>query len=83
MREEFRIKEYDQAIKLIDELRGQVEAGEILSVLFLCERTDGHMWGGCTATQNVFSMCGYMMMWALKRIGFVHDETLKKGNDDI
>ena len=75
--EEFRIKEYDESIKLMDELRTQVEAGEIMSILVVAERTDGHLWGGCTSTQNVFALAGYMLAWALRRMGFVYDENLK------
>ena len=70
MKEEFRLVEYDQAIKLIDELREQVEAGEVLSVLFISERTDGTLWGGCTATQNIFMVAGAMFSWGLRRMGF-------------
>lgn len=71
----FKIKEYDEALQLIEELRAQVEAGEVMSVLFVAERTDGQMWGGCTSTQNVFALGGYMLSWALKRMGFVRQET--------
>jgi hypothetical protein len=78
LREEFRIKEYDQALKLIEDLRRQVEAGEILSVLFVAERVDDTMYGACTATQNVFAVAGYMLGWAMKRIGF---EWKEKSND--
>lgn len=80
--QEFRIKEYDEALKLIDELREQVEAGEVMSVLFVSERTDGQMWGGCTSTQNVFALAGYMFAWAFRRMGFVCDERLKKSGGD-
>jgi len=80
--QEFQIKEYGESMALIDELRKQVEAGEVLSVLFVAERTDGDLWGGCTSTQNVFALAGYMLAWALRRLGFVCDEKLKKAGDD-
>jgi hypothetical protein len=74
VREEFQIKEYREALELIEELRKQVEAGEVMSVLFVAERTDGQMWGGCTTTQNVFTVAGYMLAWALRRIGFIQKD---------
>ena len=81
MREEFRIKEYGQAVELIRILQEQVEAGEVMSVLFIAERTDGVLWGGCTATQNVFAVAGAMFNWALRRMGFqFHGEMT---NDDL
>jgi hypothetical protein len=79
---EFQIKEYDEALQLIEALREQVEAGEVLSVLFVSERTDGQMWGGCTSTQNVFALCGYMVYWALQRMGFVCNDAVRKSKED-
>ena len=74
---QYKIKEYDEALELIAELKRQVEAGEIMSVLCVTERTDVLMGGSCTSTQNVFAVGGYMMCWALKRMGFVQDDELR------
>jgi hypothetical protein len=64
------VKEYDQAIQLLDDFKRRVEEGEIISLLVICEGTDGGMLGGCTATQNQFSVAGYMLTWAIRRLGF-------------
>ena len=70
--EQLRIKEFHQAMDAIETLKKQVEAGEILSVLVVCERTDGEMQGVTTATQNTFAVAGYMLTWALRRLGFTN-----------
>lgn len=72
--EEFRIKEYDQAIKLLDDIKAEVEAGNILSVTVACETTSGDLFGGCTACQNVFQIAGYMIAWALERMHFTNSK---------
>jgi hypothetical protein len=74
MREEFQIKEYSESLRLIEDLREQVEAGEVMSVLFIVERTDGTLWGGSTSTQNVFQLAGAMFSWAMRRMGFPVEE---------
>jgi hypothetical protein len=68
--EQLNIKEYAQALELLEIIKKDVEEGDIMSVLIVCERTDGQMQGGCTATQNQYAMAGYMLTWALKRLGF-------------
>lgn len=70
----YRIREYDQAIELLDDMRKKVESGEIMSLLIMAERTDGCMEGACTASQQVFSMAGYMISWAMRRMGFVENK---------
>ena len=73
--EQFQIKEFDQAISVLDAIRQGVEAGEIMSLTVVCETTDGQMRGACTATQNQFAVAGYMLTWALRRLGFAqHDD---------
>ncbi len=68
--EHLRIKEYDQAIKLLDDVRAEVEAGNIMSIAIVCETTGGEMFGGCTASQNKFALAGYMIAWAMDRMDF-------------
>ena len=68
--EQLRINEFHQAMDAIETLKKQVEAGEIMSVLMVCERTDGEMQGITTSTQNTFAVAGYMLTWALRRLGF-------------
>ena len=77
MQENFRIKEYDESIQLLDELRGQVERGEVMSILAIAERTDGGMQGSSTGTSNVYGLFGYMFSWGMMRMGFIQDEKLK------
>lgn len=73
-----RIKEYDQAVKLLDDIRAEVEAGNILSVTIVCETTSGDLYGGCTATQNKFSVGGYLLAWAMDRLGFTNSQMFQK-----
>lgn len=64
------IVEYRQALELLEHFRERVERGEIMSVLIMCEMSDGSMSGGCTATQNVFGIAGLALAWAMRRLGF-------------
>jgi hypothetical protein len=68
--DQLRIREYEQALELIEAIKQDVLNGEILSVLIVCERSDGQMQGGTTATSNQYALCGYMFKWALNRMGF-------------
>lgn len=79
--EQFRIKEYAESLQLLDDLRAQVESGEIMSILAVSEMADGTMRGWSTSTQNVYALYGYFLSWAMIRMGFVHDERLKKSGD--
>jgi hypothetical protein len=72
--EEFRIKEYDEMTALLDDYRKKLEEGNIISLLIMAERTDGQMEGGSSQTQNVFSVCGYALFWAMRRMGFMKEE---------
>ena len=67
---EYRPREYDDALEMLEEMKKKVENGEIISVLILAEQVDGCMFGSTTHTQNVFAVAGYMMLWAMKRLGF-------------
>jgi hypothetical protein len=67
---ELNIKEHSQALQLLDDFKQKVEAGEIMSLIVICEGTDGSMMGGTTATQNQFAVAGYMLSWAMRRLGF-------------
>ena len=80
--EEFRIKEYDEALQLLDDIRGQVERGEVMSVLAVMELADGTMGGASTATTNVYALYGYLMSWGLLRMGFLYSEESKKARED-
>lgn len=73
-----KIKEYDQAIKLLDDIRAEVEAGNVMSVTIACETTGGELYGGCTATQNRFAVAGYMLAWAMERLGFANTDVFQK-----
>lgn len=77
MQDDFRIKEYGEALQLLDDLRKQVESGEIMSILAVAERTDGAMQMASTGTQHVYSLFGYMFACGMSRMGFVQDEKLK------
>lgn len=70
------LKEYDEMIELLDHVRADVEAGQLISILILSERVDGDLQGGCTSIQNAFAVAGYMLTWALHRIGFVRHENI-------
>lgn len=72
-----RIKEYDQAIELLTTVLKEVEQGNIMSVLLLAETTDGAMFGATTATQNQFAVGGFMIAWALRRMGFTTFDDIK------
>lgn len=69
--EQLQIKEYRQAMELLDYFKQRIESGEVMSMLIICEMTSGEMAGGTTATQNVYSLAGYMMTWLMRRLGFV------------
>jgi hypothetical protein len=75
--EQLRIKEYDQAMSILDLARGKVERGEVVSMLMLCEMADGTMEGCTTATQNQFAVAGYMVTWALRRLGFTQFDDVR------
>ena len=79
---ELRIKEYDQAVELLDDLRRRLDLGEIMSILAVVECADGGMSGSCTATQNVYALYGYALSWAMARMGFLHSEELKKSGEE-
>lgn len=68
---ELRIKEYDEAIALLDEYKKRVEDGEIMSIVVVAECVDGGMIGARTSIQNVFAMAGYMLTWALRQMNFL------------
>ena len=76
--ESYQIREYREALALLDYLKERVERGEVMSILAVCEDTDGTMSGSCTATQNTYAVFGYLLSWAMIRMGFVQDEKLKK-----
>ena len=80
--EQFQIKEYAEALQLLDDLRAKVESGEVMSVLAVSELVDGSMGGWCTSTQNIFAISGYMLAWAMMRMGFVRDEKLLTKEED-
>ncbi len=67
---ELNLKEYKEGGDLLEAFRVRLEAGELMSLLIVAERADGQMEGGCTTTQNVFTLAGYMLYWILQRIGF-------------
>ncbi len=75
--EQLNIKEYRQALDLLEVIRKQVESGEVMSVLAICERVDGEMEGGTTATQNQFAVAGYMLTWAIRRLGFTNFDDVR------
>ena len=69
------IAEYEQAQDLLGYFKEKVEAGEIVSMLVMVELADGNMCGGTTDTQNQYTTAGYMLTWALRRLGFAdHDD---------
>jgi hypothetical protein len=76
--EQFQIKEYAESLQLLDELRAKVESGEVMSILAVSEMADGSMGGWSTSTQNVYALYGYLLSWAMLRMGFVWDEKLKR-----
>jgi hypothetical protein len=80
--EELRIKEYGEAVKLLDELRKMVEDGEVMSVLAVVEMADGGMGGMSTATSNVYALYGYLLSWAMIRMGFSHVEESKRSEEE-
>lgn len=67
--DQINIKEYQEAKDLIKELSDRVDRGEILSMLVLSEMTSGDMLGATTSTQNQFAVAGYMVLWAMRRLG--------------
>lgn len=75
--EQFQIKEYAESLQLLDELRAKVESGEVMSILAVSEMADGSMGGWSTSTQNVYSLYGYLLSWAMMRMGFVIDRSMK------
>lgn len=80
--EQLQIKEYAESLQLLDELRAKVEAGEVMSILAVSEMVDGSMGGWSTSTQNVYALYGYLLSWAMLRMGFMWSEKLKKGDDE-
>ncbi len=79
---ELMIKEYGEAIQLLEDLKKKVEAGELMSILAVGELTSGDMYGACTSSQNVFAMAGYMFSWSMMRMGFVRDPSLLKDKSE-
>lgn len=79
---EFQIKEYTESLQLLEDLRAKVEEGEVMSILAVSEMSDGSMGGWSTSTQNIFAISGYMLAWAMLRMGFIRDEALLKKEDD-
>lgn len=69
--DQLKIVEYEQAKDLLSYFTEKVEAGEIMSLTIVSELTDGNMCGGTTDTQNQYAVAGYMLAWALRRLGFV------------
>ena len=75
--EQLNIKEYQESLQLLEAIKKDVENGSVLSVLILCEMADGSMKGGTTATQHQFAVAGYMLTWALRRLGFTTFEDIR------
>jgi hypothetical protein len=76
--EQLNISEFKEALDLLDAVREGVQRGEIMSVMVICEKTDGDLCGGNTATQNQFTVAGYMLTWALRRLGFTQFQDVRK-----
>jgi hypothetical protein len=75
--EQINIKEYEQSLQLLEAIRKRVEDGEVLSLIVMCEMANGDMQGGTTATQNQFAVAGYMLAWALRRLGFTQFDDVR------
>jgi hypothetical protein len=67
---ELNIKEHEQAQQLLEDFKRRISSGEVMSLLIIAEGTDGSMMGGTTSTQNQFAVAGYMLSWAMRRLGF-------------
>lgn len=76
--EQLRIKEYSQALDLLEDFKKEVEAGNVMSLVIVAECTNGDMRGGTTATQNVYAVAGYMLAWALRRMSFTTFDDVRK-----
>lgn len=75
--EQLNIREFGQAVDLLDQFKGMVERGEVMSVLVICEGTDGSIFGGTTGTQNQYTLAGAMLSWALRRLGFTRFDDVR------
>lgn len=80
--DELKIVEYEQGVKLLDDIRRELDAGEIMSIVIIAETTGGEVWSGCTRTQNVFMLAGAMLAWACSRLGFINDRMFQKSETD-
>ncbi len=80
--EHMRIKEYDQSVKLLDQLREELDKGNIMSILIVAETTGGELWSGCTKTQNVYMLAGGLMSWAMTRLGFENNTQYRERLDE-
>lgn len=69
-RDQLNISEFRESLDLLSAIREGVERGEIMSIVVVCELTDGSLCGGTTATQNQFAVAGYLIKWAMRRLGF-------------
>jgi hypothetical protein len=73
-----KIQQFDESMQLLDYTREKLLQGEIMSLLIISELTSGDMEGSTTATENVFGVAGYMMAWAMRRMGFTQFRDVRK-----
>ena len=76
---DFQTREYRECLELVTDLHGRVEKGEVVSILVVTEDSDGLMSGSSTSTENKYALFGYVLRWAMVRMGFVCEDVKKEG----